>query len=476
MAVHMVEAEPSYINLGFEPGEAKRPPPFNPSAVTQKPQYTIEPVAPPPAKPKSVKKKKCINLSQVAVMVLGLGLCAAIMLAYYFLSPCGVNVVWCGDGLCVKQEEWCDGTAHCSSGQDEANCVRLSGDDFLLQAYSRSSQTWKSVCADDWTDEYGRQACEGIGYSRDTYVSSGQTPVPSSHLYSQGFMRLPSNTNPNIPLQANLQNSDTCPSGKTVTLRCIACGSKPSLSSDRVVGGQEAAAGAWPWQVMLMDNVTSTACGGAIIAPYWILTAAQCAQRSLDPSSWRVYDRIHGRMDYMFLPFKTVAHVVTFPDYDSKTHNNDISLMKLHDPFQISDSLRPICLPNVDMEFTPPQPSWIVGFGRTSEGGAAASKLMEAQVSLISRAKCNSPEVYDGKISDSMICAGNLQGGVDRCEGDEGGPLVTEKDSLWWLVGVTSWGQGCGRVNKPGVYGNVAYFLDWIYAEMKVKLTQSLAH
>ncbi|XP_076137881.1 transmembrane protease serine 2-like [Alosa pseudoharengus] len=418
MAVHMVEAEPSYINLGFEPGEAKRPPPFNPSAVTQEPQYTIEPVAPPPAKPKSVKKK-CINLSQVAVIVLGLGLCAAIMLAYYFLSPCGVNVVWCGDGLCVKQEEWCDGTAHCSSGQDEANCVRLSGDDFLLQAYSRSSQTWRSVCADDWTDEYGRRACEGIGYSRDTYVSSGQTPVPSSG--SQGFMRLPSNTNPNIPLQANLQNS-----------------------SDRVVGGQEAAAGGWPWQVMLMDNVTSTPCGGAVIAPYWILTAAQCAQRSLDPSSWRVYDRIHGRMDYMFLPFKTVAHVVTFPDYDSKTHNNDISLMKLHDPFQIS--------------------------------GAAASKLMEAQVSLISRAECNSPKVYDGKISHSMICAGNLQGGVDRCEGDEGGPLVTEKESLWWLVGVTSWGQGCGRVNKPGVYGNVAYFLDWIYAEMKVKLTQSLAH
>ncbi|XP_031429772.1 transmembrane protease serine 2-like [Clupea harengus] len=466
MAVNMVVAEPVYINMGFEQTEQEgRPPPFNPEVVGETPQYVIESVAPPPFRPKSLKKK-CKNYTVTAVIILLVLLsCAGILLAYYLLSPCGGHAVWCGDGSCVKQEEWCDGTVQCLNGKDEASCVRLSGTGFLLQVFSRRGQAWRSVCGDDWNDDYGRQVCEHIGYSRETYVSSGQTPLGSSG--SQGFMRLSSNANPDASLLANFLYSDTCPSGKTVTLRCIACGSKPA-SGERIVGGQQPSPGEWPWQVVLRERSKFTKCGGSIIAPYWILTSAQCAQRTPDPLLWEVYVDIHAELLLFFVPAEKVTRIITFPEYDNKTHNNDIALMKLQKPLQMSGSSRPICLPNLDMDFTPPQPSWIVGFGRTSEGGDTSSVLKEAQVSLISTAECNGTNMYDGQITHSMICAGQPNGGVDRCEGDEGGPLMTEKDSVWWIMGDISWGEGCGRVNKPGVYGNVTYFLDWIYVQMKL--------
>ncbi|XP_063060358.1 transmembrane protease serine 2-like [Engraulis encrasicolus] len=490
MATNTVDAESRYVNMGFE--MEQRPPPFNPGAVRglplpgfspevkgekatsnpsevvgETPEYVMETVPTPPPKPKSLKKK-CKNYTVTAVMILlVLGLCTGILLAYYFLSPCGGgDVMWCGDGLCVKKEQWCDGTPDCTNGDDETNCVRLSGTGFHLQAYSRSRLSWGGVCADGWTDEFGRQACERIGFSSGSYVSSGQAPVGSSG--AGGFMLLPDDVKPTANILTNFQDSDTCPSGKIVTLRCIACGIKNSSRSERIVGGHEAAYGTWPWQVFLRDSMQQVICGGALIAPSWILTAAQCVQSVPEPSEWDVYVDFYNDVKTLFSNAKEVAQLIPYPQYNNKTQDNDIALMKLKQPLQMSDSLKPICLPNVNMNVTAPQPCWIVGFGRTSEGGATSSSLMEAEVPLIDPEQCNSKEVYNGKVTSSMICAGKLAGGVDRCEGDTGGPLMVEEDALWWLIGDISWGRGCGRVNKPGVYGNVTHFLPWIYAQMKL--------
>uniref|UniRef100_A0A8C2EJK0 Peptidase S1 domain-containing protein n=1 Tax=Cyprinus carpio TaxID=7962 RepID=A0A8C2EJK0_CYPCA len=101
--------------------------------------------------------------------------------------------------------------------------------------------------------------------------------------------------------------------------------------------------------------------------------------------------------------------------------------------FLVSADVMPVCLPNKGMYFAAPR------------------------------------AVYNGRITDTMICAGKLEGGVDSCQGDSGGPLVIKENSLWWLVGDTSWGDGCAFRNKPGVYGNVTYFLDWIHEQMRVR-------
>lgn len=91
-----------------------------------------------------------------------------------------------------------------------------------------------------------------------------------------------------------------------------------------------------------------------------------------------------------------------------------------------------------------------------------SNSLLEALVPLVADHKCSSPEVYGADISPNMLCAGYFDCKSDACQGDSGGPLVCEKNGVAYLYGIISWGDGCGRLNKPGVYTRVANYVDWI--------------
>ncbi|KPP79918.1 transmembrane protease serine 2-like, partial [Scleropages formosus] len=402
---------------------------------------------------------------------------------------CSCKVRCADGGRCVDFSQWCDGTPHCQGSQDEAQCFRLYGTDFVLQAYWAPSGSWKAVCFDGWSDQHGRATCMQMGYEGvwPLYLMSlGQGLYPQAVFHPSSS---PENVSePFLTVFLFYPPSDSCPDDSIISLRCIAsfrgaclvpvcvhftrqsrspppdCGSRPAVPTSRVVGGQPAQRGAWPWQVSLHAE-SKHLCGGSIVTPRWVITAAHCVHERPDPGKWTVYAG-YLTLSEMYSASGSAVSLVISHNYNIHTDDNDVALMKLAGPLVMSDTIRPVCLPNEGLQFVPPQTCWISGWGATISGGNPSNRLNEVQVSLISRDTCNSPQVYNGQITNSMICAGDLDGGVDACQGDSGGPLVVQQGPLWWLVGDTSWGLGCAWRNKPGVYGNVTYFLGWIYEQM----------
>ncbi|XP_041797343.1 transmembrane protease serine 2-like [Chelmon rostratus] len=447
----------------LEDDKRKLPPPGR-SEV--KPQY-VHHVAPkpPPEISQSVPEgkgspRRCVKFTVAAVIsLLLLLLLAGILLAYYFSSAC-VHGMQCGDGSCVWESQWCDGVTDCPAGQDEADCVRLHGSSFLLQIYT--SKSWRTVCSHGWTEQQGRAGCQHLGHSRGTYFKSGQQQTDSD----DGFLTVKSDFNPEASILQQLVLSNTCPNNSVVTLRCSDCGI--GVNSSRAPGGQLASLGAWPWQVSL-QLAGSHRCGGAIISPYWTITAAHCVARASSPGAWTVYAGMVDSLDTLFNPAYSVSHIVAHEGYNSLSRRNDIALMRLSKPldFTASRNIGPVCLPNVGLNITSPQEGWITRFGRTVNGDSGSPHLMEAQVSLTDTADCNSSTTYNGRISQDMLCATEMEAAANICHADSGGPLVSLKDGVWWLIGDSIWGDRCTEQNKPSVYGNVTYFLDWIYRQMR---------
>ncbi|KAK5904392.1 hypothetical protein CesoFtcFv8_005965 [Champsocephalus esox] len=423
------------------------------------PQYVhhLAPKPPPEisSKHKGVKQR-CVKFTVAAVIcVLLLTLITGILLTYYFSSPCA-HGRRCGDGSCVWESQWCDGEKDCPAGQDEASCVRLHGSSFLLQVYWTQGRTWRSVCSQDWSEQQGRASCQQVGYSRDTYFKSGQQPTDAD----DGFLILKSDFNPTAPIMHQLVLSKTCPNNSVVTLHCTDCGR--GLNSSRASGGQQAP----PWQVSLRVGV-SHRCGGAIISPYWILTAAHCVTWTSGAAEWLVYAGVVHLSDTLFNPAYSVSRIITHEGFNSITRGNNIALMRLSKPLHItaSSDIGAVCLPNVGVYASAPEKGRITEFSRFVN--TAAPHLMEAQVSLVDAANCNRSTSHSGRITLDMFCASATDAGINMCHTDSGGPLVSLKDGVWWLIGDNIWGEHCKEPNRPGVYGNVTYFLDWIYHQMK---------
>uniref|UniRef100_U3J739 Chymotrypsin like n=1 Tax=Anas platyrhynchos platyrhynchos TaxID=8840 RepID=U3J739_ANAPP len=239
----------------------------------------------------------------------------------------------------------------------------------------------------------------------------------------------------------------------------------PSISpsvqyNERIINGQNAVSGSWPWQVSLQTRTGSHFCGGSLINEYWVVTAAHC---EFNPYSHVVvlgeYDRYSGSEAVQVKTVTKVSRAVTHPNWDSYNLNNDITLLKLSSPAQLGPRVAPVCLAPANLALPSDLQCVTTGWGRTNtNSNALAVRLQQVTLPLVSQSQCM--QYWGSSITSSMLCAGGV--GASSCQGDSGGPLVYQNGNVWTLIGIVSWGSSNCNIRTPAVYTRVSQFRNWI--------------
>jgi len=244
--------------------------------------------------------------------------------------------------------------------------------------------------------------------------------------------------------------------------------------ANKIVGGTLANPGRWPWAVIVGRAPTfggrfTVQCGGTLLNEDTVLTAAHCFDGgSSGPTHIRAGDTdISSSNDGSGIDI-SIGRVINHPGWNSRTLDNDISIIKLSRPLSYSRSVRWACLPsafqkrNLTSTLTNPNPT-IIGWGSTRTGGNSETRLRQVRVPMVTQNYCSRAYENVGQVNigDTKICAG--VGGRDSCNGDSGGPLLSDRlEGGWAVVGITSFGVECARDDFPGVYTRVDKYLPWI--------------
>lgn len=232
-----------------------------------------------------------------------------------------------------------------------------------------------------------------------------------------------------------------------------------TLGGKKIVGGESTTVKEHPWQaaIIAMRSDGDFLCGGSVIAENWILTAAHCFGADGNAATAKAKVNVTNYVDEG--SWLSTSEIIVSEAYNSVTHEHDIALVRV-------DSTQPGSVVPLAVDETPlamGEDLVVTGWGATSENGPDSPTLLKATIPYIDNQTCNAPESYNGKITSTMLCAGNPGGGEDSCQGDSGGPLVKgTKPEEAILVGIVSFGEGCARKLKYGVYTRVSKERDWI--------------
>jgi len=252
-------------------------------------------------------------------------------------------------------------------------------------------------------------------------------------------------------------------------------------SRTRIIGGGDA--DEWPWMVLIKyEHHNDVFCGGSLIYPDWILTAAHCVDGfssnapPLTPNEMSVIVGLHNRtrIDEEGEQLE-ISRVIQHPQWKSSNKSSpfDIALLQLKTP----STQPPIVLP-LNSATEVGEETIAIGWGNltTETNSPVADILQEVELPLVSNETCQTAYINDYEIIDSMLCAGYAEGGKDTCFNDSGGPLMVFKDNQWLQVGITSYGgkhngPRCAGPDAYGVYTRVSAFIDFITQFVPLSMT-----
>ncbi|CAB3369850.1 Hypothetical predicted protein [Cloeon dipterum] len=281
------------------------------------------------------------------------------------------------------------------------------------------------------------------------YISQNNFPTGPSQQQQQ----------PQFPLQ-DLAHDDSRECG-------ISLGEGNLGAQRRIVGGDEAGFGSFPWQAYI--RIGSSRCGGSLVNRYHVVTAGHCVARA---TSRQVQVTLG---DYVInsqvepLPAFTygVREIKVHPyfKFTPQADRFDVAVLRLDRAVHYMPHIGPICLPEKNEDFLG-QFGWAAGWGALQAGSRLRPKTLQAvDVPVIDNRLCERWHKANGinvVIYDEMMCAGYRGGGKDSCQGDSGGPLMMEKSNRWYLIGIVSAGYSCAQRGQPGIYHRVAHTVDWI--------------
>ncbi|KAF7668849.1 hypothetical protein LDENG_00279650 [Lucifuga dentata] len=370
--------------------------------------------------------------------------------SYNISQPCPEDHFLCSTGLCVEKSRRCDGLDDCQDESDETFCSKPT-----MNCGGKSPLHPFFVCN-------GERDC----FNGKDEINCTQETTCSALRYqcSSGSCILKKNAKcDGVPDCQDHSDEKDCACGRPAPMKKVTS----SAGSERVVGGANSMEGEWPWQVSLHFS-GNLYCGASVLSSDWLISAAHCfsKDRLSDPRHWSAHLGMltQGSAKYV----AEIQRIVVHEYYNANTFDYDIALLQLKKPWpsSLSPLIQPVCLPAGSQTLTKNHHCWVTGWGyRSEEDKVLPAVLQKAQVTVLSQSECK--KKY-GLVSPHMLCAGVPSGEQDACRGDSGGPLSCQAPGRrhWFLIGIVSWGVGCGRPNLPGVYTRVNKFTSWIYSHI----------